>query len=911
MKNVMWFEEINKSNLAEVGGKGANLGEMAAAKFPVPPGFVVTAGAYFEFIRLNKIHDFIKDMTFELDTANNDKLTRASEMIKARILGGQIPAAMRSDIIKSYRELCKRRGHPVYVAVRSSATAEDLPEASFAGQQSTFLNVNGDAEVVQAVKECWASLFEPRSIFYRVNNHFDHLKVGLAAVVQEMVQSEVAGVMFTIDPVTQDLGAVSIEAAYGLGEVVVSGMVTPDHYSVRKSNWNIEVKEVVRQTWMITKSGETNEKKNIVPEKQENQKLTDSQIIELAKIGASIEAHYGKPQDTEWAMADGTLFIVQARPVTTIKGPSLETINSGRYLEMINNKFSENIASPESAQPLDSVPAMTASAESAYALANRAPASTQLSVQKEAPSYVPVKTNYQPAQSAPSPSPESSESSGGSEPLSSLSDLSNLSSHSGETPMSTPNSSSNAPSGSVSGQSGSGSGQILLTGLSASPGVGKGRVRIIPTPKDMNLMQQGEILVTEMTTPDFVPAMKKAAGIITDTGGRTCHAAIVSRELGVPCIVGTREATHKLKDGQFVTVDAVRGKVYDGDVEIVGAPKPASEGGSASGGKYDPTAFASESYVPTGTKIYVNLAEVELAEKTSKLPCDGVGLLRAEFMIAAIGEHPKKLIREGRQAEFIDKLAEGLRTFSSAFYPRPVVYRATDFKTNEYRNLKGGEEFEPKEENPMMGYRGCARYVSEPEVFAMELSAIKKVRDEYGMKNLWLMIPFVRRIGELRAVKDLLKANGIHRTRDFKLWIMCEVPSTVVLIDEFCQEGIDGVSIGSNDLTQLTLGIDRDNGTLAEGFDERNDAVLRSIEKVVRSCAKHNVTCSLCGQAPSVYPDFAEKLVDFGITSISVNPDVVERTRRLVASAEQKVMLKRLALLQKTAETVHPVDGND
>ena len=882
MKNVMWFEEIDKNNLAEVGGKGANLGEMTAAKFPVPPGFVITAGAYFEFIRLNKIHDFIKDMTTELDVSNNDALTRASEMVKARILGGRIPDAMRADIIRSYRELCRRRGRNVYVAVRSSATAEDLPEASFAGQQSTFLNVLGDADVVQAVKECWASLFEPRSIFYRVTNHFDHLKVGLAAVVQEMVQSETAGVMFTIDPVTQDLGVVSIESAYGLGEVVVSGSVTPDRYIVRKGTWQIETKEIARQTWMLTKEGDRNEKKNISSEKQEKQKLTDDQIVELAKIGFNIEAHYGKPQDTEWALQDGTLFIVQARPVTTIKGPSLAIINAGKYPEMIKNNFmgaSSSAPGASASSPLSGVPAMTASSQSAYALANPAPAAMS-AYQKPAP--------YQQPAHSPTKTP---------------SVISLPSTTAGGASM------SNETHASIS----AGSSHVLLTGLAASPGVGKGKVRILPSPKEMGLMQQGEILVTEMTTPDFVPAMKKAAGIITNTGGMTCHAAIVSRELGVPCIVGSREATTKLTDGQFITVDAVRGKVYDGDVEIVGASKPASGGEAAvPGAKYDPTAFVSESYVPTGTKIYVNLADVDSAEKVSKLPCDGVGLLRAEFMIAAIGEHPKKLIREGRQAEFIDKLSDGLRTFASAFYPRPVVYRATDFKTNEYRNLQGGEEFEPKEENPMMGYRGCARYVHEPEVFAMELAAIKKVRDEYGMKNLWLMIPFVRRIGELRAVKDLLKANGIHRTRDFRLWIMCEVPSTVVLIDDFCKEGIDGVSIGSNDLTQLTLGIDRDNGTLAEGFDERNAAVLKSIEKVVKSCAKHGVTCSLCGQAPSVYPDFAEKLVDFGITSISVNPDVVERTRRLVASAEKKVLLKRLMALQQSSEAAHHgVDGDD
>jgi len=673
---------------------------------------------------------------------------------------------------------------------------------------------------------------------------------------------------------------VSIEGAFGLGEVVVSGMVTPDRYLVRKGSWRTETKEVARQTWMLTKIGDHNEKQVIPSEKQEKQKLTDEQIIELAKIGCAIEAHYGKPQDTEWATQDGTLFIVQARPVTTLKGESLQTVQSGRYAELIKSEF-RNVTTADS-NPMDNVPAMMASSASAYAMSTQNP-SPALAANPAA--YAAANT---PAPSVASEAPKS---------------------------FSNPNPSSQPkPSGGVSmnpSSPSSGSGHVLLTGLPASPGVGKGKVRILASHKEMNLMQQGEILVTEMTTPDFVPAMKKAVAIITNTGGMTCHAAIVSRELGVPCIVGTREATTKLKDGQFLTVDAVRGKVYDGDIEIAGS-KPAgsfdasgSSGGasgassSGAGAKYDPTAFAGSAYVPTGTKIYVNLAEVDLAEKVSKYPCDGVGLLRAEFMIAAIGVHPKKLIREGRQAEYIDKLADGLRTFASAFYPRPVVYRATDFKTNEYRNLDGGEEFEPKEENPMMGYRGCARYIHEPEVFAMELAAIKRVRDEFGMKNLWLMIPFVRRIGELRAVKDLLKANGIHRTRDFKLWIMCEVPSTVVLIDEFCQEGIDGVSIGSNDLTQLTLGIDRDNGTLAEGFDERNDAVLRSIEKVVKSCNAHGVTVSLCGQAPSVYPEFAEKLVEFGVTSMSVNPDVVERTRRIVASAENKVMLKRLMHLEE------------
>ncbi len=922
MKNIMWFSEIRKENIPEVGGKGANLGEMASAKFPVPPGFVITSGAYFDFIKSNHIDAFIKDMTEELDVSKNDQLTRASEMIKARILSGVISEQLRSEIITSYRQLCAQRGKMLYVAVRSSATAEDLPEASFAGQQATFLNISGEAEVVQATKECWASLYEPRAIFYRVENHFDHMKVGLAAVIQEMVQSEVAGVMFTVDPVSQDLGLVSIEAAYGLGEVVVSGSVTPDRYLIRKGTWRIETREINRQSWMLLKVRENNEKKDVKEEMMEAQKLSDERVLELAKIGGQIEAHYGKPQDIEWAFADNTLFIVQSRPVTTLKGASLAAVQSGKFLQMISSQYkeSESMATKISAAPASRPSSAMAGVPS---MAGAPPASRPSpalagvpSIDGPAPpggmeSIRPL--SYAPAaaiDTRPAPSPGSGFSAPDvSSPAALASSLESPFRASFPAPSpsaASPSfSSSSAPSSSGGKpMASSDSSNIILSGHGASPGVGKGLVRILNSAKDMGDMQQGEVLVTDMTTPDFVPAMKKAAAIITNTGGMTAHAAIVSRELGVPCIVGATGATTKLKTGQFVTVDALRGKVYDGDVPI---DSPASSAAAET----QMAGVGGHAYVPTGTKIYVNLAEVDLAGKVSQLPCDGVGLLRAEFIIAGIGEHPRKIINEGRQQEFIDKLADNLRTFASAFYPRPVVYRATDFKTNEYRNLKGGEQYEPVESNPMMGYRGCARYIAEPDVFAMELAAIKKVREEFGMKNLWLMIPFVRRIGEIRAIKDMLRQNGIHRTRDFKLWIMCEVPSTVVLIDEFCQEGIDGVSIGSNDLTQLTLGIDRDNSTLAEGFDERNAAVLKSIEKVVKSCAKYGVTCSLCGQAPSVYPDFAEKLVDFGITSMSVNPDAVERTRRIVASAEMKVLLKRLSNLEKATGDIQSKIGQD
>ena len=812
----MWFSEIRKTNLAEVGGKGANLGEMTSVGLPVPNGFVVSAGAYFKYIYHNRIESVIKEMTTDLDVENNDKLNLASDAIKARILSGEIPADLRNGIMAAYKSMVKDGREP-FVAVRSSATAEDLPEASFAGQQSTFLNVVGAEDCVQAVKECWASLFEPRSIYYRTTNRFDHLKVGLAAVVQEMVQSEKAGVMFTVEPMTQDRGKISIEGAYGLGEVVVSGSVTPDRFVVDKNTLAIEVKDIAKQTWMIAKIEGKNEKVEIRPEMQERQKITDAQVVELAKLGKKIEWHYGKPQDIEWAVAEGKLYIVQSRPITTLRKEVQQAAESA--LSGVENAGSEEPKAQERApQAMAAKPA-----QSAIMLSEAKGAQVPKEVVKMA---------------------------------------------------------------------GSGTQNIILKGLGASPGIGKGTVKILASPKEMGKVEKVDVLVTEMTTPDFVPAMKRASAIVTNSGGMTCHAAIVSREMGIPCIVGTKSATTTLHEGQFITIDAMRGIVYDGDVAL-GEAKREEEASKPQAG-----AGSAATLVPvTGTKIYVNIAEVELAEKVSKLPCDGVGLLRAEFMIGDIGEHPKKMIKEGRGQEFIDKLADKLRVFATAFYPRPVVYRATDFKTNEYRNLKGGEEYEPNEANPMMGYRGCGRYISEPEVFSLELSAIKKVREEYSMKNLWLMLPFVRRIGELRAIKEMLKSHGIHHTLDFNLWIMVEVPSTVFLIDQFCEEGIDGVSIGSNDLTQLILGIDRDNATLAEGFDERNHAVLRAIERVVKVCNEKRVTCSICGQAPSVYPDFAEKLVEMGITSISVNPDAVERTKRNVASAEMKVLLKRLGKL--------------
>ncbi len=775
MENVLWFSQIGKEDVGRVGGKGANLGEMAGAGFPVPNGFCTTSEAYFTFIKANGIDKAIARITQNLDVQQTDKLNAASDEIKALILSARVPDAIRSDIIKAYNKLCgvdvmPSESEEKYVAVRSSATAEDLPEASFAGQQETYLNIKGAENVVKAVQMCWASLFGSRAIYYRQERGFDHLKVGLAAVVQEMVQSEKAGVMFTSDPITNDPNRIGIEAAYGLGEIVVSGSITPDWYAVKKDTLEILEKNFAKQTWMITKINGKNEHVNIKPEMQEKQKLSDKEVVELAKYGKEIENHYGWPQDIEWAVSKGQIYIVQSRPITTLKKGGGETV-----------------------------------VEAATAVANA---------------------------------------------------------------------------------------EIILRGSGASPGVAVGKVKLIPTAKDIDKMEKGEILVTDMTSPDYVPAMKKAAAIVTNSGGATCHAAIVSRELGVPCIVGTKNATQVLHNGDLITVDAKMGVVYKGKVDIAVAKKPEAGAGG----------MMVSAPVVTGTKIYVNLGEPELAEKTAALAVDGVGLFRAEFMIAGIGLHPRKAIEEHKEKEYTDKLAEGMRQICAAFYPRPVVYRATDFKTNEYRNLQGGEKYEPKEENPMMGYRGCARYTSEPDAFKLEVDAIRKVREVYGLKNLWLMIPVVRTVEELKDVKKLLEQFGLKQNNDFKLWIMVEVPSTIFLAQEFCDVGIDGISIGSNDLTQFTLACDRDNSTLASKFDERNEAVLKALKHVIKVCNKNGVTTSICGQAPSVYPEYAEKLVEFGINSISVNPDMVDVTRKNVASAEKKLMLKKLIALTEKDE---------
>lgn len=759
MAYIVQFKDVGKDDVALVGGKGANLGEMTRAGLPVPPGFIITANAYFNFLDVLGLRDRIFQLLTGLDYNNNQALDRSSDAIKRLITTADMPQDTATEIKEAYRSLSG--AEDMYVAVRSSATAEDLPKASFAGQQVTFLNVKGEDAVVDAVKRAWASLFEARAIFYRHEQGFDHFKVGIAIPVQKMVESEKSGVLFTVEPLTNNRDEIEIEAIFGLGEAIVSGAVNPDIYIVRKSDLTIVNKTVARQPWKIELKEGRNQHVDIPPELQGVQKLTDDEIIKLAQYGITLEDHYNFPQDAEWAIEGGTIYLVQTRPVTTL-------------------------------------------------------------AEAEAPAAKPT-------------------------------------------------------------------GEVLLEGIAASSGIASGMVKKVSGKEELDKVKEGDVLVATMTNPDFVPAMRRAVAIVTDSGGRTSHAAIVSRELGVPSVVGTGKATTTLKDGDTITVDGARGIVYSGEVRAKPLPeKRAEEAVSVTVG------------APiTATKIYVNLAEPELAEQVAALPVDGVGLLRAEFMIAGIGTHPREFIEEGRQQEFVDTLADGLRTFAQAFYPRPVMYRTTDLKTNEYRELKGGEKFELQEANPMIGYRGVSRYIREPDVFKMELEAIKKVRNRWGLKNIWVLLPFVREIPELEDVQKVMQDAGLRRSADFKLWIMIEVPSTVLLIDKFCQAGIDGVSIGSNDLTQLILGIDRDSEILAPEFDERNEAVMRAMFQVIEVCRKYGVTTSICGQAPSTYPEVTEALVRHEITSVSVNPDAVLQTRRLVASTEQRMMLEMLERLRE------------
>lgn len=775
-KNIVWFDEVGKNDIATVGGKGANLGEMLKAGIPVPFGFIVTANAYFNFLKETGIENKIANYLSTLQYKDSRSLQETAVCIQDCIMATAMNKDLAREIMLSYLNLAvraKKRAplgdkissylNQPYVAVRSSATAEDLPTASFAGQQATFLNVTGETNLVNKVQEAWASLFTPRAIFYREENKFNHLKVGIAVPVQIMVNSDTSGVMFTTDPMTQDKNKIIIEAIYGLGELIVQGIVTPDHYEVTKKNSEIISKKIANQDIKLIRLHHNNEEVKVKKNIAELQKITDKEIIEIAKIGILLEKHYYFPQDIEWAIEKGKIYIVQTRPITTLsskKQPKIET-----------DKTQDKTRSLK----------------------------------------------------------------------------------------------------------------LMLTGDPASPGIAWGPTKVIYTVAEISDVKEGDILVTPQTNPDFVPAMKKAVAIITEKGGRTSHAAIVSRELGIPAIVGAKNATVILNKGEIVTVDGSKGEIYKG----------VTHQGKKTSPKISQTIAPPKHVYKTATKVLVNLATPDRAIEVAKMNVDGVGLLRAEFMIANIGIHPKKLIKEHKEKIFINKLAVDLLKFAKAFNPRPVVYRATDFKTNEYRNLEGGKEFEPEEPNPMLGFRGAYRYMSDPKVFELELETLKLIRNVHGYKNIWLMLPFVRTVEELVAVKKIIAGSGLSRSSNFKLWMMVEIPSNVILLDKFCEAGLDGVSIGSNDLTMLLLGTDRDNTEVAQEFNERNPAVLWAIERVIKIAHKYGVTSSICGQAPSDYPELVEKLVEWGTTSMSVNPDAVNQVRETIYHCEQKLIKKR------------------
>ncbi|MBL7169580.1 MAG: phosphoenolpyruvate synthase [Candidatus Aenigmarchaeota archaeon] len=744
MKFVKFLDELGKNSLLEAGTKGANLAEMYNIGLPTPNAFVVTSNAYKYFLEKTQIKVAIFDILKYTDINDSNQLQKNAKKIRKMIEEVKIPYKIKKEIISAYKKLSKEfKKNYEWVAVRSSATIEDLSGAG------SILNVKGEEKVIASVKRCWSSLFTPKSIFYRKTKGISHKKVLIAVAVQKQLNSEKAGLGFTVDPSSGNMNQIIVESTWGQCQGITSGAVTPDKYILDKRTGNVIEKRINKKTEMRildSKRGGLISKK-VPKDKQKEQTLDDYELTQIYNLALKLEEHYKAPQDFEWVIEDENLYLVQSRPINVIyKSEEGENVNTTK--------------------------------------------------------------------------------------------------------------------------------KPVLKGIPASPGVISGKVRIIKNSSELSKINKGDILVAKMTNPDYVPAMKKISAIITDEGGQTSHISVVARELGVPCIVGTKEATKRLKNGDDVTIDGDDGFVYLGKFYSKAKKKI----------KYK--------HIKTKTKIYMNLGEPDLAKKYKNVRCDGIGLFRAEFMVAGLGEHPNSLIEKDGGEKFVEVFSDGIEKVAKTFYPRPIVYRALDFKTNEYANLKGGKKYEPKENNPMIGWRGASRYVTDPMLFKLELEAIKKVKSK-GYNNVWLMIPFVRTSWELRHIRMLIRKAGLLGDSRFKLWIMVEVPSSAILIEEFIKEGVDGVSIGSNDLTQLTLGVDRDSSTLNKRwFYELDPAVLWCIKRVVKTCKKYNVTSSICGQAPSFYPELTKKLVKWGITSVSVNPDVVDKTRRIVADAEKGVVRK-------------------
>ena len=748
---VARFEELNKGDVARAGGKGANLGEMAHAGLPVPPGFVVTTDAFLNTLEAAGVRAELKRTFDGCDPGDQVALAKASAELRARVLGVALPAPVREALERAYSALGGGA-----VAVRSSATSEDTGSTSFAGMHESYTNVVGIEALAKSVRACWASAYGERVIAYRKSQRMSEQPT-LAVVVQTMVDSARSGVAFTVDPASNDETLIVIEAAFGLGEVVVGGQVEVDTYTLSKAGPRLRQLRVGRKAFAIVRDREGRERRETLSDERAARRvLGDEEVERLAALALRVEQHYGAPQDIEWAEAGGVFYLVQSRPITTLRTSA-------------------------------------------------------------------------------------------------------------------------------------GPGTALVTGLGASPGVATGRVRVLASPEQRAELLAGEVLVAPMTSPDWVPVMRRAAAVVTDGGGMTCHAAIVSRELGIPCIVGARNATRVLRDGEIVTVDGRRGQVMAGAIDATpAAPQPVT-GAARADAPAPPVPSAIE---PLATRLYVNLALADHAEASAALPVDGVGLLRAEFMIldALGGKHPREVVEASGGGAFVEQMSAQLLRITRAFMPRPVIYRSYDFRTNEFRGLEGGERHEPHEENPMIGYRGCFRYVKDPALFRLELETLARVRAE--TPNLHLMIPFVRTKWELERCLELIDQSPLGRDRQLLRWVMAEVPSVTYWLPHYAALGIHGVSIGSNDLTQLTLGVDRDSAVCAELFDEADGAVMDAIQRIITLATRHGLTSSLCGQAPSNRPEFADALVRAGITSISVNPDAALATRAVIAASEKRLLLE-------------------
>ena len=788
---VVGFEHLRASDVDTVGGKNSSLGEMisqlASTGVRVPGGFATTAQAFRQFLAHSKLTERIAAELKSLDTNDVRALAKAGKTIRQWIIDAPFPADFEKEIRDNFQDLVKDSSSEMSFAVRSSATAEDLPDASFAGQQETFLNVTGIDAVLTTIREVFASLYNDRAISYRVHKGFEHVEVALSAGVQRMVRSDLgaAGVMFTLDTESGFDGVVFITASYGLGETVVQGAVNPDEFYVFKEallagKYPIIRRQIgskmIRMEFAPAGSAERVQTVEVPLELRNRYALTDEDVIELARYGTIIEKHYGRPMDIEWGKDghDGKLYILQARPETVKSQAKLAGTSEQRFI---------------------------------------------------------------------------------------------LKGHS----------------------------KVLTHGRAIGQKIGAGPVRIIKDPSEMERVQPGDVLVADMTDPNWEPVMKRASAIVTNRGGRTCHAAIIARELGVPAVVGCGDATDVLKDGAMVTVSCAEGdegSIYEGLLET------------------EVTQIERGALAPIKVKLMMNVGNPQLAFDFQSIPNDGVGLARIEFVINNnIGVHPKAILEypnidpdlkkavesvsrghSSPRAFYVDKLAEGIATIAAAFWPKTVIVRLSDFKSNEYKKLIGGSRYEPDEENPMLGFRGASRYISKgfAECFEMECAALKRVREDMGLTNVEIMVPFVRTLKEASQVIDLLKKNDLERGKnDLRVIMMCEVPSNAILAERFL-DFFDGFSIGSNDLTQLALGLDRDSGLIAEGFDERDPAVLALLSRAIAACKAADKYVGICGQGPSDHIDFAHWLVDEGIESISLNPDTVIETWKQIALAEAK-----------------------